>query len=222
MSHRFQYARALALWGALLLFRRRESVFTLGGKTYEYFTHPYNLTWLHERSVEIPLMQSVLASHPLAKTLEVGHVLAHYNKSLRHDVVDKYEAATYPALYREDAVDFLGNAPYDLIVSVSTLEHVGWDETPRDPEKVVRTIEHLRGLLTDNGRLFFTVPVGYNPGLDAFLDRGEEFVRRDCLKRVSSRNEWREVNWEEIRGARFHQPYPFANGLVFAELAPLR
>jgi hypothetical protein len=60
----------------------------------------------------------------------------------------------------------------------------------------------LRSLLSERGHFYFTAPVGYNPALDAFLDRDEEFVRRQCLMRVSEDNEWREVEWREIREAR--------------------
>lgn len=220
MSHRWHYLRALGWWGMNLPLPRARA-FTVAGQAYPYFTDTYNLTWLNERSVEIPLVRGVLARHSGARVLEVGHVMGHYTPGQRHDVVDKYESADYPALFREDALGFRGHAPYDLILSVSTLEHVGWDEAPRDPAKVGRTIQHLQTLLAPGGRFFFTAPVGYNPGLDAFLDVPAHFVQRRCLQRVSIRNEWREVEWADIRQARFHHPYPFANGLVFAELGPL-
>ena len=220
MSHKRHYLRALAGWSLTLGLPRRKT-FQLGPGVYPYFTHRYNFTWLNERSVEIPLMRQVLEQRAEAHVLEVGHVLGHYDPARRHDVVDKYEVSAYPALYREDALGFRGKAPYDLIISISTLEHVGWDESPRDSTKVGRTIRHLQSLLSPGGRFFFTVPVGYNPGLDAFLDDGSAIVRRQCLRRISLRNEWREVDWSEARTAHFHHPYPFANALVFAELGPL-
>lgn len=220
MSHKYHYLRALTWWTVNLPVPRQRA-FTLMGETYRTFQHPYNLTWLNERTVELPIITRLLKQHPSANILEVGHVLGHYAPELRHDVVDKYEEADYPALFKEDALGFQGRAPYDLIVSISTLEHVGWDESPRDPGKVGRTIQHICSLLAPGGRFVFTVPMGYNKGLDEFLDRGEGLIHRHCLKRVSIRNEWREVAWPEIRSARFHHPYPFANGLVVAELGPL-
>ena len=219
MSHRRYYLKALACWLVNLPVPRVRR-FTVGAAGYRYFSHPYNLTWLNERSVEIPLLKPLLVG-ARGRILEVGHVLGHYEPGLRHDVVDKYESSGYPALFREDALGFRGRAPYDLIVSISTLEHVGWDETPRDPAKVGRTIQHLRSLLAPGGRFYFTVPVGYNSGLDAFLDQDRGFISRHCLQRVSIRNEWREVDWSAIRNAHFHSPYPFANGLVLAEMGPL-
>jgi hypothetical protein len=221
MSHKIQYLRALTNWISSIPFLREKS-FTAAGTDYRYFNHLYNFTWINERTVEIPLMARVLSNHPDAKKLEVGHVLGHYDSSTQHDVVDKYEKSGYPFLFNEDATDFKGNAPYDLILSISTFEHVGWDEMPRDLEKASRSIQNLRSLLSSQGRMYFTVPVGYSPGLDQFLDQKEEFISRTCLRRVSIRNEWREVDWEDIRRAKFHTPYPFANGLVFAEMGPIR
>ena len=70
-------------------------------------------------------------------------------------------------MINEDIIDFDPGRRYALIVSVSTLEHVGWDEDePRDPEKVLRAIERLRELLTPSGELLFTVPHGWQTDLD--------------------------------------------------------
>lgn len=220
MGHKIQYLRALIDWGLSWPFLREKS-FTVAGVVYPYFSHPYNMTWINERAIEIPLMRRVLLSRAGAKTLEAGHVLGHYDCSRRHDVVDKYERVDYPSLFNEDLLGFKGNAPYDLILSISTFEHVGWDEFPQDVSKASNAIQHLRSLLTPGGRLYFTVPVGYSPGIDRFLDRKEEFINRTCLRRTSIRNEWREVDWEDIRFAKFHAPYPFANGIVFGEMGAI-
>jgi hypothetical protein len=57
--------------------------------------------------------------------LEIGNVLSHYFP-VNHDIVDKYEKAD--GVINQDVVHFYSPKKYDLIVSVSTLEHVGWDE----------------------------------------------------------------------------------------------
>jgi hypothetical protein len=80
----------------------------------------------------------------------VGNVLSHYF-SVNHDVVDKYEKAE--GVINRDIIDFHPSKEYDLIISISTLEHVGWDEDIsdhkilHDPSKILRAIENLRGLL---------------------------------------------------------------------------
>jgi cyclopropane fatty-acyl-phospholipid synthase-like methyltransferase len=48
----------------------------------------------------------------------------------------------------EDVVNFKSKKKYDLIVSISTLEHVGWDEKPM---KIPRAIENLKTLITPQG-----------------------------------------------------------------------
>lgn len=58
---------------------------------------------------------------------------------------------------------------YDWIVSISTMEHVGHDEEPKDPGAAARAIHHLRSLLASGGEMLVTVPGGYNPALDRAL-----------------------------------------------------
>ncbi len=119
-------------------------------------------------------------------------------------------------MLNQDVVDFNPPRPYRLIVTISTLEHVGWDETPREEQKVRRAIEHLKSLLEPGGRLVATIPLGYNPGLDRFLDTDRAgFDRLGGLKRLSM-TRWAEAGWEELRGARYDHPWPCANGLVIA------
>jgi len=99
---------------------------------------------------------AVVRQHPDERILEVGNVLAHYYPH-QHDVLDKYEQA--PGVMNGDVVDFRPGKLYDLIVSISTLEHVGWDEEPRDPLKFLRGVEHLTTLLAPGGRMLVTLPI---------------------------------------------------------------
>ena len=88
-------------------------------------------------------------------------MLSHY-MPVAHEVVDKYERA--PGVRNVDVLDLPPEPAYDLIVSVSTLEHVGRDERPREPERAVqRARAPARGSCGPGGELFATVPVGYNP-----------------------------------------------------------
>src|SRR2546430_9278756 len=67
------------------------------------------------------------------------------------------------------------SGPYDLIVSVSTLEHVGYDEDPREPDKAARAVRNLLGLLAPGGTMLATIPIGHNRDLDdALMGRSEE------------------------------------------------
>lgn len=220
MSHKRYYAKAGFLWLANA-FCRKKKVFRFGNDEFEYFYHPYNFTWLNERCVEIPLAREVLARYRGKRILEIGNVMARYDPCLTHTVVDKYEQSSRAGFHAEDAETFSNGAPYDLILSISTLEHVGWDETPRDPGKIGRTLSNLRGLLAPGGQLFFTAPAGYSPPLDDQVQAGDGFSSRKCLRRTNVLNEWDESSWEICKTSTFHAPYPFANAIVIATLRPL-
>jgi SAM-dependent methyltransferase len=199
-----------------LLKGRRSFVFE--GRRYRYFYHRYNTTWRTERAVEVPIIWHLVQEHQGRRILEVGNVLSHYFP-VTHDIVDKYERA--PGVVNQDAVAVTAAAPYDLIVSISTLEHVGWDEQPREPEKLLRAVEHLRGLLAPGGRLVATLPLAYNPFLDAALAAGRlPVTRRYCLRRVSADNRWTVAGWDAVARAEFDRPFRGINALVVATFGP--
>jgi SAM-dependent methyltransferase len=193
-----------------LVGRRRE--FAFQGRAHPYFWHRYNGTWANERSVEIPIVQQMIGRFNHDSMLEVGNVLSHYFSGV-HDVVDKYEVAR--GVTNADVVDFAPGKCYELIVSISTLEHVGWDEYPREAGKAVRAIEHLRRCLREGGRLVVTLPVGHNDDLDRALAAGEvSFSERYYLKRESAHNAWVETDATAVEGARYDAPFPSANVLL--------
>jgi SAM-dependent methyltransferase len=179
----------------------RPSSFTFRGKPYRSFWHRYNATWRNERAAEIPIARSFLAGIPPDKVLEIGNVLSHYGP-ISHEVVDKYEQAE--GIRNEDVCDFKSERKYALILSISTLEHVGWDEGPRDETKVLRAFENLQSLLAPGGRLVVTFPLGYNPSLDRMIEeRRISFTERVYLKRKPRRNEWSEVSAAEVRHPQY-------------------
>ena len=193
--------------------RRVRPAFELGGRRYDYFWHDYNMTWRNERCVEVSLARALLAESAGARVLEVGNVLSHYIP-VAHDIVDKYEQA--PGVLNADVVDFLPERRYELIVSISTLEHVGWDEMPREPGKALRAVAHLKErCLAPGGRMLVTFPVGHNPELDQAFAAGRlAFAESRCMRRAGRFAHWREASWAEVRDAAYGHPYPFANALV--------
>jgi len=216
--------RILRTWRRSLLsayYRRFKSgrSFTARGVDYRYFYHAYNQTYCNERAVEIPIVWPMVQQLPPERVLEVGNVLSHYFPA-RHDVVDKFERA--PGVQNVDVVDFRPAQSYDLIVSISTLEHVGFNEKPLEPEKPVRAIRHLQRCLSPQGRLVITMPVGFNPHLDRLLLEGR--IPLDdalCLRRISADNRWREASWADLRHAKYGHPYHNANGLAVATFLPV-
>jgi hypothetical protein len=187
------------------------------GRELRYYRHHYNRAWRNERSVELTLALDFLQGTPAGRTLEIGNVLSHY-VSVKHDILDKYEGS--PGVLNDDIVDFHPPELYDRVVSISTLEHVGWDERPREPDKVLRAYKRILGLVGEGGSILLTCPFGQNPHLDEYLQAGEiHFPVQVVLKRVSADNRWVATTLDDVRGARYHHPYRNANAL-FVGIVP--
>jgi len=207
----------ILIWFTVTLARLSCRAFVFQGRVYRYFYHPYNVTWKNERCVEVPIVHEIVRQHMPENTLEVGNVLSHYFP-VHHDIVDKHE--TFPGVTNEDVVDYHPKKKYRLIISISTLEHVGWDEMyagwqgPREPAKILKAINNLVTLLSDEGLMVVTIPIGYHAELDRLLREGRiPFTERYCLRRIS-KNEWKETGWDDICGLPFGHPFSNANGLV--------
>lgn len=210
MSCKWQYVRGAVSWVATS-WMKHDRFFLFNGNQYEYVDRFYNFTSLNERRVELPIMQYELAKRADGNVLEVGNVLSHY-MPIRHHVIDKYEKTSLAGFENADAVTYKSKLKYDLIVSISTMEHVGWDESPREPGRVAVALRNLTGLLTPRGKMICSFPMGYNKWLDDLvLNRKMQFDKIRYLQRVSWRNEWVEVDSPIESSMRFGYPYPFAN-----------
>jgi hypothetical protein len=177
---------------------------------------------MNERTIELPLALGALQKASPGKILEVGNVISHYHNEVQHDIVDRYERGN-PRVLNIDARNFTPHSHYNTILSFSTLEHVGWDETPRDPAKAWETIRHLCSLLSPRGKFIFTVPAGYHPPLDRSILQNAHFLGPlRALKRISFGNEWQECSPEEASRCQFGTPYPFANAVFFCSVDQTR
>lgn len=176
----------------------RAKTFHFDGREYEYLYHPYHKTWENERGVEIPIFRELLLKYEGKRVLEVGNVLSHYFP-IQHEVLDKYEVSS--GVINTDIVEFAPQDKYDLIISISTLEHIGWDEQPPKPIKLLWAIDHLRSTcLAPSGRLVTSLPIGYNRYFDYLQNNGKgPFTTQHYLKRVSRQNYWVESDWEQCR-----------------------
>lgn len=131
-------------------------------------------------------------------------------------MIDKYDRS--PGVTNADIVDFNPGRRFGTIVSVSTLEHVGWDEVPRDPEKPLKAVSNIRRLLSQGGTALITVPLGYNPNVDRYVREGRLFDSQSFMKRISRDDRWEETDHEDVTNAEFSRPYPFANALAIGQL----
>ena len=215
---RIQRRLSLSFWCNYYRFFKSRKTFTFQRNKYKYFYHKYNTTWRNERAVEIPIVWDIVKKNK-GTVLEVGNVLSHYF-TFQHDIVDKYEKEE--GIINIDIVDIGPSKKYDLIVSISTMEHVGWDENPSDSKKIlsenkkiINAIEKLKGLMNPYGKIVVTMPLGYNLDLDKFLRSGDlKFTKQFFLKRVSKDDRWVETEWKDLENVKFNSPFPFANGLI--------
>lgn len=192
---------------------RKRGCFLLQGKKIRYFIHKINMTYLNERSIEIPIAYNFIQKHRGKNILEIGNVLSNYFEA-NWDIVDKYEKAK--EVINQDIIDFKPQKRYDLIVSISTFEHIGFDEKYKDDKKVMDAINNVKNnLLAADGLFIITVPLGYNTGLDKKLFSEElGFHRIYYLRRISADNRWEECKKENVVEAKFNSPYKFANAIA--------
>lgn len=191
--------------------KRVDKSFVFNKKKYNYFIHPYNYTWSNERCVEIPLVLKLIKENTDKEILELGNVMSHY-VNIKHDVLDKYEKGK--GVTNEDVVSFKSRKKYDLIIAISTLEHVGWDEKNIDTKKIFGAIKNLKKLLKKGGTIFITHPLGYNFYMDEYLKQGKiKLTENYLLERINKENIWKQTEWKK-QIIRYNYPFPYTNGLL--------
>jgi hypothetical protein len=179
--------------------------FYFNKKKYKYYISDYNATYSNERMVEIPIAVDLLKENNPKNVLEIGNVLSHYLKSVNHDILDKFEKDKN-IRFQKDIVDFKPKKKYDTVISISTIEHVGFDEPSpkyKNPQKIIKSIENI---ISWKPKLFlFTFPLGWNSKLDEIalneslskkFDIDFTFFRR---KRGLFHLEWEEVTLNKIQ-----------------------
>lgn len=177
---------------------------------YHYFFHPYNKTWANERAIEIPLILELINRYNPQEILEVGNVLSHYVKT-SHTIVDKYERRK--GVVNQDVVELDESQKYQFVFSVSTVEHIGWDETPRQTGKHRVALEKMVKLLKPGGKILITIPIGHNTDLDQDLFSGYLIGKVDYFLRVS-KSVWRQASKDEVVNCQYGNPYKAANALA--------
>jgi hypothetical protein len=172
-----------------------------------------------ERMVELPVALALFSDRPgqPGRNLEIGNVLSSWT-NVQWDVLDKYEQG--PGIMNQDVVDFCPISKYNFILSISTLEHVGFDESTLEPGKFERAVRNLYlNCLAAGGRMILTLPLGYNPEVDSVLQNGHlQLGTVRYLMRTSALNLWRMVvegkenPWENY--PRYGEPYQSATAIA--------
>jgi hypothetical protein len=185
--------------------------FHLDGKKYEYFINKDNSVYT-ERVVELAYILNYIDLHKYENILEIGNVLSKYVKTY-HIVLDKYEKGAN--IINEDAVVFNPGKKFRKIISISTFEHIGFDEVIFEPGKIKKALKNVIDLLEDNGELLITVPLGYNPEIEEIIRMKEiNFSKTYFLKRYSKLNLWKETSLEDAIKYPYGSIYPAANAIA--------
>lgn len=192
-------------------------IFRFHGSDYQYFLSDYNDTALNERAIEIPIINRIVTQYRGKDVLEIGNVLSHYFP-VRHTILDKYELGQ--GVINEDICTYAPGKLFDLIISISTLEHVGYDENPRRPENCILAFENIRRLLAKGGRAWITIPTGHNPFIEEYLTNGTIALDESYgMKRISQWNNWVECPVDEALQCPYGFPHaPYATGVVIGML----
>jgi hypothetical protein len=163
--------------------------------------------WRSERGLEIALAKRAMNKFEPQNILEVGNVLFHSGIS-GHQIVDKYEVG--PGVQNIDILEFEKQVAIDFLVSISTLEHVGWDEEPRDSDKARLALSHISDL---SPNLLITIPVGHHLIFeDDFINGPFDAVYLAVKIRRSGR--WERRPLEERKHIKYGWPYGYGNGVL--------
>lgn len=187
--------------------------FSFLGQHYPYFIHQYNSTWRNERIVEIALALPFLERVGSRSLLELGNVMSYYSDT-PHTVIDRYEDS--PGVANVDFVDCPIERRYDCFVSISTFEHIGWDEIPRRPAKVDEAFARVRSFMNNPSSedVLVTVPIGYNPHFDDLVATSRlAFPKQGALVRTDAANNWEEADMKVALKCQYGRPFVAANAL---------
>ncbi len=188
-----------------------QSSFTFCEKKYTYAFSRYGATWSTERAVEVPIFLDVLNKALAEKKtiLEIGNVMEHYMPA-KHTglwaVVDKYEVA--PDIINQDIAEFSRDTKYNFILSVSTMEHVGFDEEDKDNNKIIKAIDNIvQNLLTPDGIFIFSVPFGFNPTMDEIVFGRKIKLSDVCFMKRYKMLDWKQVDEYEVKNSQYGNIY---------------
>jgi len=190
---------------SLFLNFKKQEYFYFNNKL-PYFYHKYNKAWKSERTIEIPIFRMFIKENIGKDLLEIGNVINHYYP-FNHLVLDKYEKAE--GVINEDILGFKTKKKFDFIFSISTFEHIGIDDYPKNPEKAVLALKYvLKNLLKKNGLFVLSFPLNYNKAIKEMIDKKRiKNFKMYCFKKIDmKRNFWKEADYPEIRNIEYKQP----------------
>ena len=200
-----------------------------------------------ERVVEIPWVLSRLRAS--GRVLEVGHAFAEtaYLGALLRSGVELVGADLAAAARDIEGMETVEadvrelpfpDRSFDQVLLVSTLEHIGADNTvygldaESDGAARVEALRELKRVLRVDGGLLVTVPLG-EPGDHGWFRQEDEqgwaalFARADFFVAESEAYELHDEGWRtepafRAEGVRYGERGPAASAVLCAELSPGR
>jgi len=201
------------IFAPVIISTLKPSTFSFRKKTYPLLYHRYNTTWKNERCLEVPLVKSLI-DNGAGDVLEIGNVLSHYYP-LSWDVLDKFEKAE--RVINEDLLSFVPSKKYELVVSISTFEHIGFDDDlesnfKNSAEKIQRSFENItKNILKKNGKVAITAPIGYNPDMDSLIFKNGLKFDEIYFYKKDGDGKWGSASKDEAEGSKYNYPHPYAN-----------
>lgn len=185
--------------------------FIIGAKEYTYFISARNSTWANERAVEISYAKEILKHVGPCDLMEIGNVLKNY---LSGDwlVCDKYDSS--PGIEQQDVLSLAIGRKFKRIISVSTLEHVGFDEPCQKIDAFPLAMSRIAEHLEVGGEFHCTLPIGYNPIVDQHLRDGSVKFDKVIYLLRDGMTSWRMGSSREAHEQKYGHPYGCANALA--------
>jgi SAM-dependent methyltransferase len=189
--------------------------YELAGRTFPYQVSDYNGTRQNERAVEVPVGLFLLgqATNGDASVLEVGAVLPHYRVGWPddgHTVIDLHEE--YRSVINADVLTWEPDDQFDLILSISTLDHL------HNLDELIDALRRLRRWLAPGGLLFITLPygqpawVGGGEWIDRFVLGENDATTVWRMDKIDvTRHLWAQVEDSATPPSAYHGQSPAAN-----------
>ncbi len=212
--------------------------FIFNGTKLNYFYHSYHNHRLGERSVEIPIIRQYLEKTGIRSFLEIGNATNHYYTYFQDlidtkIVVDKYEKGW--GVINKDIKDYFIDNKYDLILSISTFEHMDSD-CGKNPDYVkgkskfgtfaADNIFHVcKNLLNDGGIFILTAPLSphyewnqtvFETGVFNKDLLNVKSIKKYYMKKINE-IEWQQIDENDAIKAKYNYPFPGINILSIVE-----
>jgi hypothetical protein len=206
----------------LLNFQQKNSL-VIDNKKINQIYNDYNISFMNERTIEIPFVLHLLKKYiklfSNLNILEIGNTLIHYenkNNIIKRKILDKYEV--YPNVINLDLEDYKSTKKFNIIFSISTLEHIGSDYGEnRNDSKFKKSISKCIELLDQDGFLIITLPIYYRNVVDDFIFENNMFLEKHFFLRKNIQNDWMKSTEKETKANKnkliYNKNFPLANAL---------